>query len=83
MSFKDQKPATGVIYQYVVTALNGNGESKYSTIADTDPLSFLNWEPKGGEGFRRDTESHENGFLEFNPFIEDQTPVLIYPSSKK
>ena len=81
-SFEDQKPAVGVIYEYAVTAVNGNGDSKFSTITDTDPTRFTNWEPKGGEGFRRDTEDHENGFLEFNPFIEDQKPVLTYPVKK-
>ncbi len=81
-SFEDEKPIAGLSYEYVVTAINGNGESKFSTITDTDPSSFLNWEPKNGEGFRRDTEDHENGFLEFNPFIEDQKSVLQYPIKK-
>lgn len=81
--FIDPKPSNGIIYEYVVTALNGNGESQYSSVADTDPASFLNWEPKAGEGFRRDTEDHENGFIEFDPFQEDKKPILTYPINKK
>ena len=81
--FADQKPSSGLIYEYRVTAINGNGESSYSPLATTDPKSFINWAPKGGEGFRRDTENHENGFPEYNPFKEDEMPVLIYPINKK
>lgn len=81
-SFTDQKLSNKTIYEYVVTAVNGNGESNYSTSVDNDPTSFLNWHPMGKEGFRRDTEDHENGFVEFNPFVEDQKPVLKYPGIK-
>ena len=73
--------ATGTtIWEYVATAVNGNGESAKSTASDTDTGSFLHWQPRPGEGFRRDTENHENGFPEFNPFIEEKMPVLTYPS---
>jgi hypothetical protein len=41
------------IVEYAVTASNGNGESVHSRIADTDPASWRNWDPKPGERFRR------------------------------
>ena len=42
-----------VIVQYYVTASNGNGESSRSRIADTNPASWRNWDPRPGETFRR------------------------------
>jgi hypothetical protein len=42
-----------VIAQYYVTASNGNGESSRSRIADTNPASWRNWDPRPGETFRR------------------------------
>ncbi len=42
-----------VVYEYAVTAVNGNGESAKSPIVDTDPTSWLNWDPRPGEPFRR------------------------------
>jgi hypothetical protein len=79
-SFADNKQDPK-IFEYVVTAINGNGESLKSVISDNDPNSFLNWQPVPGEGFRRDPRSHENGFTEYNPFIEDKMPVLTYPKN--
>ena len=69
----------GRIFEYAVSAVNGNGESAKSTVSDNDPKRFLNWQPIPGEGFRRDIENHENGFSEFNPFVEDQLKRLSYP----
>jgi hypothetical protein len=42
--------------EYTVTAVNGNGESTHSRIADTDPGSWRNWDPMPGEPFRRTFE---------------------------
>jgi hypothetical protein len=42
-----------IIVQYYVTASNGNGESARSRIADTNPASWRNWDPRPGEPFRR------------------------------
>jgi hypothetical protein len=42
-----------VIVQYYVTASNGNGEGPRSRIADTNPASWRNWDPRPGEPFRR------------------------------
>ncbi|HUW30091.1 MAG TPA: fibronectin type III domain-containing protein [Planctomycetota bacterium] len=41
------------IYEYAVTAVNGNGESTKPTPVDTDPASWVNWDPKPHERFRR------------------------------
>ena len=43
------------VFEYVVTAVNGNGEGPQSRPADTDPASWRNWDPKPGEPFRRVT----------------------------
>ncbi|WP_343307048.1 fibronectin type III domain-containing protein [Chitinophaga niabensis] len=67
------------VCEYAVTAVNGNGESNRSISCDTDPADFLNWYPDPFGPFRRDTENHENGFPEYNPFTEDKMPVLRYP----
>ena len=69
----------GDIYEFAVTAINDNGESEKSFIADTDPNRLINWYPVPGEVFRRDTESHENGYHEYNHWIEQEMPVLKYP----
>ena len=74
------KLATGSkIYEFGVTATNGNGESDKSILADTDENRSINWYPIPGEIFRRDTESAENGYDEYNHWIEQQMPVLKYP----
>jgi hypothetical protein len=78
--FREAVPATPIVWEYAVTAINGNGESSRSNSSDTDKDRFLNWQPKPGEGFRRDTENHENGFPEFIAPVEDKMPVLTYPS---
>ncbi|MFW6308979.1 MAG: fibronectin type III domain-containing protein, partial [bacterium] len=41
------------IYEYAVSAVNGNGEGEKSTPIDTDPTSWVNWDPRPGEPFRR------------------------------
>ena len=67
------------IFEFSVTATNGNGESPKSFIADTDENRIINWYPVPGEIFRRDTESQENGYDEYNHWIEQKMPVLQYP----
>ena len=78
--YADRINHSGPLFEYAVTAVNGNGESKKSTAVNTDPASILNWYPTPRSKFRRDTESHENGFPEFNPFLEDTMRVITYPS---
>jgi hypothetical protein len=67
------------VYEYAVTAVNDNGESGKSAVCDTDPTCFLNQYSRWFDGFRRDTENHENGFPEFDPAVEDKMPILNYP----
>ena len=67
------------VYEFSVTATNGNGESAKSIIADTDENRLINWYPVPGEIFRRDPESQENGYDEYNHWIEQKMPVLKYP----
>jgi len=67
------------VLEFSVTATNGNGESAKSSIADTDESRCINWYPIPGEIFRRDPESQENGYDEYNHWIEQKMPVLKYP----
>ena len=71
------------VTEFSVTSNNGNGESAKSIVADTDEQSILNWYPIPGEVFRRDTESAENGYDEYNHWIEQKMPVLKYPFQEK
>jgi hypothetical protein len=41
------------IYEYALAAVNGNGEGKMGVAVNTDPASWLIWDPKPGERFRR------------------------------
>lgn len=41
------------LVEYVVTAANANGESPRSRMADSDPSSWRNWDPRPDERFRR------------------------------
>lgn len=42
------------LIEYCVAAVNGNGEGPRSRVADTNPASWRNWDPRPGEPFRRD-----------------------------
>lgn len=54
---EDNIPYRGIVYEYAVTTVNGNGESKKSEIVTSSPTSWLNWMPNtDSPGFRRDTE---------------------------
>ena len=43
------------LVEYRVTAVSGNGEGAHSRIANSDPSSWRNWDPRPGEKFRRVT----------------------------
>jgi hypothetical protein len=43
---------TYALYEYAVTAVNGNGESLRSTPVDTSPISWRNWDPTNWERFK-------------------------------
>ncbi len=79
--FVDAGTAEPLIYEYQVTAVSDNGESAPCPLRDTDPSRLIHWDPRPGEGFRRDTQSHENGYPEYNHWIEEQMPILRYPDS--
>jgi hypothetical protein len=49
----DQLKTTGVLYEYVVSAINKNGDGQLSNPVSTDPKSWLHWDPQPGERFRR------------------------------
>ncbi|MEI6679054.1 MAG: hypothetical protein WCL21_10635 [Mariniphaga sp.] len=49
----DQPAAAKVIYEYAVQTTNGNGESELCNPVDTDPDSWINFNPRPGEKFRR------------------------------
>ena len=46
-------PENAIIYEYAVSAVNRIGESELSYPVTTDPQSWLNWNPKPDEKFRR------------------------------
>ncbi len=43
----------GGLIEYCVTSVNANGEGSRSRVADTNPASWRNWDPRPGERFRR------------------------------
>lgn len=51
--YEDIRIKADAQYEYVVTAVSGNGESAYSFPVDNDPDSWLNFDPVPGEPFRR------------------------------
>jgi hypothetical protein len=71
-SYQDKHPAVRVsllkpepsapepagLIEYCVAAVNGNGESARSRIADTNPASWRNWDPMPGEPFRRSFDDY-------------------------
>lgn len=70
---KSSDAAPGDIVEYAIAAANGNGESLLSHIADTDPGSWRNWDPRPGEHFRRvysfapDAPSSSSDFSHYYP----------------
>jgi len=57
--FADKSITPGNIYEYAVTAVNGNGESLKSKPIGTDPSSWLNFDPVPGEPFRRSVNLYD------------------------
>lgn len=51
--FEDKLKVDKTIYEYAISAINKNGESKLSNAINTDPNSWLNLNPKPYEKFRR------------------------------
>lgn len=42
-----------IVYEYTVTALNGNGESAMAPVVNSDPASWANWYPSTELKFKR------------------------------
>lgn len=57
--FADGKGKDGNIYEYAVTAVNGNGESQLSHVVNSDPSYWLNFDPMPGEPFRRSVNLYD------------------------
>ena len=66
---------SGKVYEYAVTAVNGNGESAKSVVVDTDPQSWRNWNPATDLRFKRRT-----GYWRWPYTKPEQQPPLHYPS---
>ena len=63
-----------VLYEYVVTAVNGYGESSYSPVQNTDPSSWANWYPKAPLKFKRRTA------FWMEPYVyQYMIPEVYYP----
>ncbi|GAB3925687.1 fibronectin type III domain-containing protein [Larkinella terrae] len=52
-TFHDPALTGKLVYEYAVSAINKNGESRLSDPLTTNPDSWLHWNPKPGEPFRR------------------------------
>ena len=52
-TYNDKSIRKNVIFEYVVAAIDGNGESACCHPIDNDPDSWLNFNPVPGEPFRR------------------------------
>jgi len=57
--FTDRSVTKGTIYEYAVTSVNGNGESRLLGSVDSDPSSWLNFDPMPGEPFRRSVNLYD------------------------
>lgn len=63
-----------VVYEYVVTAVNGNGESEMSPRVNTDPASWSNWYPAAELKFKR-----QSAFW-MEPYVPHHAvPAKYYP----
>ena len=47
------------IYEYTVTAINGNGESELSNMVNNNPSGWMNFNPMPGEPFRRSVNLYD------------------------
>jgi len=57
--FNDNSLQANKIYEYTVTAVNGNGESGLSNSLNNDPASWMNFNPMPGEPFRRSVNLYD------------------------
>jgi hypothetical protein len=70
----ENEPVKPVVYEYALTAGNGYGESEKSPAIDTDPASWLNWNPDTDLKFKR-----QSSFW-LPPYVyPDMVPDAYYP----
>jgi len=74
----DNEPYEGIIYEYAVSAVNGNGEGSKSPALTSDPTSWLNWWPDAPRQFKRQSEYTKP------PYVKPhKVPPPFYPASEK
>ena len=61
--FSDDHVKTKTVYEYAVSAFNGNGESNTCIPINNDPENWLNFDPLPGERFRR-SSNRLNGIID-------------------
>ena len=66
---------------YLITSLNGNGESEKSGIRSTADRTTY-WDNHPERGFVRDTRSFEHGFPGFDYINNPFRTILKYPSKE-
>lgn len=81
--YTDQDVSAGRVYEYRVSACNGNGEGPLSPARNTKPGGLVDWDPRPEETFRRDTRSHEFGYDGFDHWANAMKPILTYPGQSK
>jgi hypothetical protein len=68
------RDANAPVYEYVVSAVNGNGEGEKSLATDTDPRSWRNWNPTADLRYKR-----QSGFW-LPPYVRpEDVPAPYYP----
>lgn len=65
-AYTDCSGLSGLVYEYMVTAVNGNGESEKSNIRDNSLNGLAYWDPEPEIKFRRYIPSHEYGYRGFD-----------------
>jgi hypothetical protein len=69
---------SGKVFEYAVSAVNGNGEGAKSIPADTDPASWRNWYPATELRFKRQSA------YGLPPYVAaEEVPEPYYPQEKE
>jgi hypothetical protein len=72
-------PAAYPIYEYAVSAVNGAGEGKKSALVNTDPASWVNWDPRPGEPFRR---RYTYNTIDYSNIGREENTNRYYPAQE-